>query len=247
MSTFVSLPGGMSPLVRLMAAAALKGAQPLLRDFQELAFLQSMPAKRAVFSQKACARLQETIGYDLLRTDKTFELVHAFKTIEGMAWLVPDLDGILNFQRNVPHFSISLAALDHGAIVEALVFDPFRHEFFWAEREKGAFTNPQKRMYGSNQTDLQGALFGTGQWSKEPDFQQALGQLGKRGALVRQGGAVGLDLAYVAAGRFDGFLGGQGTSACARIGTFLAEESGCTRFPSERFLAINNRALSAWL
>ncbi|MBL6715554.1 MAG: hypothetical protein RLZZ174_1740 [Pseudomonadota bacterium] len=124
-------------------------------------------------------------------------------------WIIDPLDGTTNFLRGVPHFCISIACQHNGRLEHAVVFDPLRDEAFVASRGYGAQLN-DKRIRVTKHLGLDGALIGTGIPYRESAtlLQPYLGMLGAITPEVgdlRRAGSAALDLAYVAAGRFDGY------------------------------------------
>lgn len=131
-------------------------------------------------------------------------------------WIIDPLDGTTNFIHGIPHFAISIAAIDKplakgGKIIAGGIFDPMRNEFFFAEPGKGAFLN-DRRIRVSGRRNMGECLFATGLpylgRGSEDDHAMALKETGAVMAQtsgIRRMGAAALDLAWVAAGRFDGF------------------------------------------
>ncbi|GAB5414854.1 MAG: inositol-phosphate phosphatase [Congregibacter sp.] len=125
-------------------------------------------------------------------------------------WVIDPLDGTTNFVRGIPHYAVSIACLHKGKLEHAVVLDPVRREEFTASRGRGAQLNG-RRIRVSKLPSLEGALLGTGipfkghQDDKLPAYAQTLAQLASQSAGIRRAGAASLDLAYVAAGRFDAF------------------------------------------
>ena len=124
-------------------------------------------------------------------------------------WIIDPLDGTTNFLRGIPHFAISIACRQHGRLEHAVVFDPLRDEAFVASRGYGAQLNG-KRLRVTRLPSLDGAIIGTGipYRQKAAHLQPYLGMVGaitQDAADLRRAGSAALDLAYVAAGRFDGY------------------------------------------
>jgi len=125
-------------------------------------------------------------------------------------WVIDPLDGTSNFLRGIPHFAISIACLHRGKIEHAVVYDPVRQEEFIASRGRGAQLNGHRIRVG-DRTDPKEALFGTGiPFMGHCDehlgwYTETLTAVTSRSMGVRRAGAAALDLAYVAAGRLDGF------------------------------------------
>jgi myo-inositol-1(or 4)-monophosphatase len=123
-------------------------------------------------------------------------------------WIIDPLDGTVNFAHNIPHFSISIAAWHQGAICLGLIYQPLTGELFFAEKDKGAFLNG-KKLSVTNTKDLNNAIFATGfPYNADQNPLQCIDrfdQIVKKGFPIRRLGSAALDLAYVAAGRFDAY------------------------------------------
>ena len=125
-------------------------------------------------------------------------------------WVIDPLDGTTNFIHGVPHFAISIALKIKGQLEVAVVLDPIRKEEFTAARGRGAQFNG-RRIRVTNRTKLEGALLATGfpfRPDQNPIFDSYMGMFAdfaRQTAGIRRAGAAALDLAYVAAGRYDGF------------------------------------------
>jgi myo-inositol-1(or 4)-monophosphatase len=123
-------------------------------------------------------------------------------------WIIDPLDGTTNFIHGFPHYAVSIGLQHRGAITQAVIFDPVRNELFTASKGRGAFLN-DRRIRVSRRTRLDGALIGTGfpfrQLEHLPMYLRSFQSITERTAGIRRAGAATLDLAYVAAGRLDGF------------------------------------------
>jgi len=196
-----------------MSDAARKAARGLNRDFGELAELQVAKKAPADFVSAADLKAEQTIfeilekarpGYGFLGEERGM--------IEGTdkthTWIVDPLDGTTNFLHAIPHFAINIALLRDGAVVAAVTYNPITNELFWAEKGKGCFVN-DKRLRVAQRTRLDESVLGTGipflGHGQHAKFLKELHQISQRVAGVRRFGAAALDLAYVAAGRLDGF------------------------------------------
>ncbi|MGH6832203.1 MAG: inositol monophosphatase family protein, partial [Methyloceanibacter sp.] len=124
-------------------------------------------------------------------------------------WIVDPLDGTTNFLHGIPHFAISIALEREGDLVAGLIFNPANQETFTAERGKGAYLNDRRRLRVAARTELSAAVIATGiPHSGRPEhdlFLEELRAVMAASAGVRRMGAASLDLAWTAAGRFDGF------------------------------------------
>ena len=123
-------------------------------------------------------------------------------------WIVDPLDGTTNFVYGIPHFAASLALTKGDALLVGVIYDPCKNELFTATRGGGALLN-RKRIRTTERGTLKGALLGTGiPYSNDRDIEgylRVLNSLIRDTAGIRRAGAASLDLAYVAAGRLDGF------------------------------------------
>jgi myo-inositol-1(or 4)-monophosphatase len=223
-----------SALLKVMSDAARKAARGLNRDFGELAELQVAKKAPADFVSAADLKAEQTIfealekarpGYGFLGEERGM--------IEGTdkthTWIVDPLDGTTNFLHAIPHFAINIALQREGAVVAAVTYNPITNELFWAEKGKGAFVN-DKRLRVAARTRMEEAVLATGipfmGHGQHATFLKELHQISQRVAGVRRFGAAALDLAWVAAGRFDGFwerdLGAWDVAA----GLLLVSEAG---------------------
>jgi myo-inositol-1(or 4)-monophosphatase len=123
-------------------------------------------------------------------------------------WIIDPLDGTTNFIHGFPQYAVSIGLRHRGTITQAVVYDPGRNELFTASKGRGAFLN-DRRIRVSKRTRLRDALIGTGFPFKEighlDEYLRMLTAVMRGSAGVRRAGAAALDLAYVAAGRLDGF------------------------------------------
>ena len=202
-----------SPLLNVMSAAARKAARSLVRDFGEVEQLQVSRKGPADFVSVADTKAERILRTELAkaRPDYGF-LMEESGVIAGKdaqnRWLVDPLDGTLNFLHGIPHFSISIALERAGEIVAGLIYDPVRDEMFFAERGTGAYVN-DRRLRVSGRTKLVDSLIATGipffGRDHHPAYLDMLAGVVAETAGVRRFGSAALDLAYVAAGRYDGF------------------------------------------
>jgi myo-inositol-1(or 4)-monophosphatase len=123
-------------------------------------------------------------------------------------WIIDPLDGTTNFIHGFPQYAVSIGCVQEGQITQAVVYDPSRNDLFTATRGRGAFLN-DRRLRVSKRTQLKDCLIGTGFPFRDLDrldhYLQLFKRVTARTAGLRRPGAAALDLAYVAAGRFDGF------------------------------------------
>ena len=202
-----------TPLINVMARAADKAARSLKRDFGEVSQLQVSQKGPSDFVSNADIKAERTIREELEKARPTFGfLMEESGETKGSdadsRWIVDPLDGTTNFLHSVPHFAISIALEQKGEIVAGLIYDPIKDETFYAAKGTGAFCN-DRRLRVSGRRALNESLLATGIPFKghgDPEkFGKQLAAAMRETAGVRRFGAAALDLAYVAAGRFDGF------------------------------------------
>jgi myo-inositol-1(or 4)-monophosphatase len=144
-------------------------------------------------------------------------------------WIVDPLDGTTNFLHAIPHFAINIALQRDGAIVAAVTYNPVSNDLFWAEKGKGAFVNDRRLRVAARQKLDESVLatgipfLGHGQHAR---FLKELHQVSQRVAGVRRFGSAALDLAWVAAGRMDGFWERDLSAWDLAAGLLLVTEAG---------------------
>ncbi len=202
-----------SALINVMVRAAEKAARTLVRDFGEVEQLQVSKKGPADFVSSADLAAEKAIRIELTKARPEFGLLMEESGRGGPAdaksrWIVDPLDGTTNFLHGVPHWSISIAAETDGSIVAGVVYDPVKDELFWAERGQGAFMN-SRRLRVSGRRNLDIALIATGMpfrgRASGPNYAAELDLMMTEVAGIRRFGSAALDLAYVAAGRYDAF------------------------------------------
>jgi myo-inositol-1(or 4)-monophosphatase len=202
-----------SALLKVMSDAARKAARGLNRDFGEVAELQVSRKGAADFVSAADLKAEQTLYEALEKARPGYSFLGEERgLIEGTdkthTWIVDPLDGTTNFLHAIPHFAINIALQREGAVVAAVTFNPITNELYWAEKGKGAFVN-DKRLRVAARTRLEDAVIATGipflGHGQHARFLKELHQVSQRVAGVRRFGSAALDLAFVAAGRFDAY------------------------------------------
>jgi myo-inositol-1(or 4)-monophosphatase len=223
-----------SALLKVMIESARKAARGLARDFGEVGELQVSRKGTADFVSAADLRAEQTLFEELTRVRPGYgflgeERGEVAGTDKTHRWIVDPLDGTTNFLHAVPHFAINVALEREGQIVAAVTYNPVTHDLFWAERGRGAFLN-DKRLRVSARAKLDEALIATGipflGHGQHARFLKELHQIGQRVAGVRRFGAAALDLAWVAAGRFDGYWERDLNAWDVAAGLLLVSEAG---------------------
>jgi myo-inositol-1(or 4)-monophosphatase len=199
--------------LNVMIKAARSAGRSLVKDFQEVENLQVSSKSAGDFVSRADIAAEKIVRDILVEARPNYGWVgEESDPVEGKdptrRWIVDPLDGTTNFLHGLPHWGVSIALEHKGEIVSAVVFDPAKDEMFVAEKGKGARMN-EGRLRVSDRTRMIEAVFATGLpfggRSDLPEAIQDLARLLPITAGVRRWGAAALDLAYVAAGRFDGF------------------------------------------
>ena len=203
-----------SNLVQVMIDATRKAGRRLARDFGEVAELQVSKKGPADFVSAADLKAEETLVEELSRVRPGYGfLAEERGAVEGTdkshRWIIDPLDGTTNFLHAIPHFCISVALEREGELVAGVIYNPAANEIFWAEKGKGAFLNNEKRLRVAARRHLDESILATGVpflgKSGHGQFLKEMHQLTQRVAGIRRFGSAALDLAYVAAGRFDGY------------------------------------------
>ncbi|TMV15079.1 inositol monophosphatase family protein [Arenibacterium halophilum] len=199
--------------LNIMIKAARRAGRSLVKDFREVENLQVSMKGAGDFVSRADTAAEEIIKEDLMGARPTYGwLGEETGETEGedptRRWIVDPLDGTTNFLHGLPHWAISIALEHKGQIVAGVVFDAAKDEMFFAEKGAGAWMNDQ-RLRVSGRSRMIESIFATGlPFGGRADLPATLKDLGRllpACAGVRRWGAASLDLAYVAAGRYDGF------------------------------------------
>ena len=246
MSAMTETTSHLSPIMRVMQTAARKASRNLLRDFGEVEHLQVARKGPADFVSKADKKAEETIIENLLRDRPGYSVLAE----EGGAiigsdkthkFIIDPLDGTTNFLHGIPHFAISIALereIDGNPkeLVAGVIYNPITDEMFFAEKGKGAFLNDgtrgggDRRLRPSRRDIFTDSLFATGiPFLGRPGhakFLKELHQVMGHSSGVRRMGAASLDLAWVAAGRYDGFWERGLAVWDIAAGVLIAQEAG---------------------
>lgn len=220
--------------LNLMIKAARKAGRSLVKDFREVENLQVSTKGPGDFVSRADREAERLIKEDLMGARPTYGwLGEETGGTDGQdptrRWIVDPLDGTTNFLHGMPHWAVSIALEHKGEIVSAVVYDAAKDELFWAEKGAGAWMN-DRRMRVSGRREMHEAVFATGvpfgAKSTLPAMLQDLARLMPACAGVRRWGAASLDLAYVAAGRYDGYWERELQAWDIAAGLLLVKEAG---------------------
>ena len=210
----------LSPHLTVMANAAQKASKRLLRDFAEVEQLQVSIKGPSDFVSQADIRAEQTLREELNKARPGYAFLMEESGESGSPnwawrWVVDPLDGTTNFLHGIPHWCISIALerrLPDGTseVNAGLIYAPTTDEMFWAEKGTGAFVN-ERRMRVSARREMSESVFATGipfgavSVPRRQAFSRTLAAIMPHVAGVRRFGSAALDLAWVAAGRYEGY------------------------------------------
>lgn len=205
----------MEPMINIALRAARKVGENIVRASDDLHRYEVKAKGVNNFVTEVDENAEQEIIYHLQKAYPDHAILGEESGLVGDAdadyrWIIDPLDGTTNFIRGIPHYAVSIACTYKGKLEHAVVVDPVRREEFTASRGRGAQLNGH-RIRVSKLSTLEGALLGTGIPFKnhcddqlEP-YAKSVELLAGQTAGIRRAGAAALDLAYVAAGRFDAF------------------------------------------
>ena len=185
--------------LNIMIKACEKASKFLIRDFGEIENLQVSKKGPKDFVTNSDIKIEKIIIEELNKARPSYSILSEEKGFkknkdQDNTWIIDPIDGTINFLHGIPHFAISIALKYKNEIVSGIVFDPIKDEMFYAEKNNGAFFNNQ-RIRVSKKNKIEDCLFVTGNKIKIiPDL------------IYRKTGSAALDMAYVAAGRYDGYF-----------------------------------------
>ncbi len=253
-----------SALINVMLTAARKAGRSLARDFGEVEQLQVSLKGPANFVSAADHRAEEIIHAELSRARPGYSfLMEERGEIKGddptHRWIVDPLDGTTNFLHSIPIFSISIALEREGELVAGLIYNPATDETFTAEKGKGAFINDRRRLRVAARSELAASVICTGvPHAGRPGhdlFLKELRAIMAASAGIRRTGSAALDLAWTAAGRFDGFWErdlrpwdiAAGMVILREAGGYMSDANGKDRILEQGTIVAGNETIHAKL
>ena len=222
-----------SPQFNLMYKACLKASKVLIRDYGEIEKLQVSEKAPGDFVTASDKKVEKIIIKELEKSNYSF-LTEESGSIEGKEknkkWIIDPIDGTFNFMNGLPHFAISLGYEENGEITTGIIFDPIKNEMFAAHKGAGAYLN-NTRIRVSNKSDFQSSCIVTGgpksgSKAKEAILEEYKKISMKTNAHIRKSGSAALDMAYVAAGRYDAYWQREINYWDIAAGIILIKESG---------------------
>jgi myo-inositol-1(or 4)-monophosphatase len=222
--------------INVMVRAAEKAGRGLIRDFGEVDHLQVSRKGPGDFVSAADLKAEKTVKDELKKGRPEFgflmeESGHTDGSDKTHTWIVDPLDGTTNFLHGLPHFCVSIALARENEVIAGVIFDPVKDEVFWTERGIGAFVN-NHRLRVSGRRNLENSIIATGapfnlhEESVAELFIEQLRPIMRLTSGIRRYGSAALDLAYVAAGRYDGFWENGLNQWDVAAGLLLVREAG---------------------
>ena len=208
-----------SPNLNIMIKASQKASKALIRDFGEIEKLQVSVKGPSNFVTNADIKAEKIIIEELMKAKKNYSIISEedgskINSDSENVWIIDPIDGTSNFLHGIPHFAISIALKSNNEIISGLIYDPIKDEMFYAEKNNGAFFNNQ-RIKVSKKKEIENCLFATGGKEKIiSDF------------ITRKTGCAALDMAYVAAGRYDGYFQNNLNLWDVAAGIIIVKEAG---------------------
>ena len=205
--------------LNVMIKASDKASRVLIRDFGEIENLQVKKKGPSDFVTNSDLKVEKIIIEELKKARPNYSIISEENGNENNkdkenTWIIDPIDGTVNFLHGIPHFAISIALKSKNEIVSGLIYDPIKDEMFYAEKDNGAFFNNQ-RMRVSNKNKMNECLFVTGgKIINNYNFS------------YRKSGCAALDMAYVAAGRYDGYFQDNLNLWDIAAGIILIKEAG---------------------
>lgn len=248
-----------SPQMTVMVDAVMKAARGLRRDFGEVEHLQVSRKGPGDFVSNADHKAEKILQDMLLKARPDYGFVmEESGVVEGKdkahRWHIDPLDGTINFLHGLPHFCVSLGLEREGAIVAGVIYDPIKDELFVAEKGKGAFLN-NRRIRVAGRDHAPDAIFATGiptiGRGQHQEYQAMMAKVMANCSGIRRFGSAALDLAYVAAGRFDGYWEkglnswdvAAGIVLVKEAGGYVSDLTGADYTPATRDVVCGNEAM----
>lgn len=204
----------LSPLLTVMTRAAEKASKSLLRDFGEVEQLQVSVKGPGDFVSAADKRAEQILFQELSKARPDFAFLmeesgaHGPKDAE-CKFLIDPLDGTTNFLHGLPHWAIAIGVEKQGEVIAGVIYDPVKNDMFYAEKGAGAFMNDRRiRVSGRRTLDQSLIAFSHLHPSRidEKEYVRTHAILRDKTGGLRNFGSAALDIAYVACGRFDGYI-----------------------------------------
>ena len=217
-----------------MVKACRKAAKVLIRDFGEIEKLQVSVKGPGDFVSISDKKVEKIVIDELGKARPNYSIlseeIGEIKNDEAFKWIIDPIDGTSNFLHGIPHFAISIGLEQNNEIICGIIYDPIKDEMFVAEKGNGSFVN-NHRMRVSARPKLEDCMIATGgpkhqSKNRELAFKEYKKFSSKVFTPIRKMGSAALDMAYVAAGRYDGFWQRELNYWDIAAGIILVKEAG---------------------
>lgn len=243
--------------MNVIIMACEKASKTLIRDFGEIEKLQVSVKGPSDFVSSADKKVEKTLITELKKSRPNYaflseEIGEIKSENSDYRWIIDPIDGTLNFLHGIPHFAISVALEKKNEIICGVIYDPIKNEMFLAEKEKGAYLNSQ-RIKVSGRKKLKDAMIFTGgpkfnSKNKDSNLNEYKKISNYLHSPLRKMGSASLDLAYVAAGRAEGFFQrnlnywdiAAGIIIVKEAGGLITDYSGNSDYINERSIVATN-------
>ena len=220
--------------INVMVKACRKAAKTLIRDFGEIENLQVSLKGPGDFVSASDKKVEKIIIDELQKARPNFSILSEeagkINNDESFKWIIDPIDGTANFLHGIPHFAISIGLEQDGEIICGIIYDPIKDEMFVAEKGNGSYLNNQRIRVSSRSKLKDCIIFTGGPKKEEKDRETSLKAYynfsSKVQIPIRKLGSAALDMAYVAAGRCDGFWQKYLSYWDIAAGIILVKESG---------------------
>ena len=223
-----------------MIKASEKASKILIKDFGEIEKLQVSKKGPKDFVTNSDLKTEKIIIDELKKARPNYSILSEEEGVvnnkdKNNTWIIDPIDGTINYLHGVPHFAISIASKSYDQIIAGLIYDPIKDEMFYAEKNNGTYLNNQ-RIKVSKRNKIEDCLFVVG---NKIDHDNELN--------VRKSGCAALDMAYVAAGRYDGYFQKDLNLWDVAAGIIIIKEAGgilneinLTKINEVKIIASNN-------
>ena len=223
-----------SPQVNIITKACMKASRSLIRDFGEIENLQVSVKGPGDFVTASDKKVEKILIEELQKARPNYSIlseeIGKISNDESYKWIIDPIDGTANFLHGIPHFAISIGLEQDGEIICGIIYDPIKDEMFVAEKGNGSYLNNQRIRVSSRSKLKDCIIFTGGPKKEEKDRETSLKEYynfsSKVQIPIRKLGSAALDMAYVAAGRCDGFWQKYLNYWDIAAGIILVKESG---------------------
>ena len=249
-----------SPQFNLMYKACMKASRTLIRDFGEIEKLQVSFKGPGDFVTASDKKVEKTLIDELKKARPDYSIlseeIGEIQNDESYKWIIDPIDGTANFMHGIPHFAISVGLECKKEIICGIIYDPIKDEMFVAEKGNGAYLNNQRIRVSSRKKLKDCLLITGGPKSNSNDRESSLKDYYNFSSNVdipiRKLGSASLDMAYVAAGRCDGFWQrnlnywdvAAGIVIVKEAGGFVTDFSGNNKYIENKTILVTNSRIN---